>query len=72
MLMYTSLGARFLSAVFTSWPCAWIAAVHGRIREQQLKQIFGDATALPVTCGLILRGQPKNRLFDSSPIALGE
>ena len=66
-IKYSSLTARMLAKLVFCPPLNWIGSMQTHVANEQLKQIFGEYDAQPISLALIVRGRPQSRLPRAIP-----
>jgi hypothetical protein len=69
---YASRAARFLAWLVYLPPFSWIGNMQTHVSNEQLKQIFGEFDAQPISLALIVQGRPQSQLPLAIPSDLGE
>ena len=68
--MYTSRTARFLAWLVFCPPFNWIGNMQTHVSSAQLKQIFGEFDAQPISTATVFRGPPVSPLWPATPLDL--
>jgi len=67
VIQYTSRTARFLAWLVFCPPFNWIGNMQSRVSTAQLKQIFEEYDAQPISVSLIFRGPQISPLWIATP-----
>lgn len=71
VVVYTSRTARFLAWLVFCPPFNWIGRMQSHVTDAQMKQIFEEYGAEPISVGLIVRGPQQSQLPLAIPSDLG-
>lgn len=71
-ILYTSRSARFLAWLVFCPPFNWIGNMQTHVSIGQIKQIFGEYDAQPISIGLIVRGPKPSPWHSAIPSVPGE
>ena len=71
-VVFTSRSARVLAWLIFRPPFNWIGNMQTHVSNEQLKQIFGEYDAQPISLALIVRGRQQSQLPLAIPSTLGE
>ena len=69
-IKYTSLSARFLAWLVFCPPLNWIGNMQTHVSSEQLKQIFDEYDAQPISVVTIVRGAKVSPFWPAIPLGL--